>query len=325
MTEGLSEAGLIAVVCEACGAPGTPIGPGDDAALVVAPPRGRQVVTTDALVEGVHFLRAHPPEALGWKALAVNLSDVAAMGARPSAFVLSAAVPEGLPAAWWAAFARGLGACAREAGAALVGGDTVRSPGPLVLSITAWGWTEGDGILRRDGGRAGDALMVRGNIGRSTQGLLNWSQLAGDDWGVDGAVRDDALAAHLRPAPPLDAGPWALANGATAGMDLSDGLATDLPRLAVACGLVLEVELAALPADPVCAAMTPDERAAGGEDYGLAVLVPAERVAAFVARGFASLGAARQPVGDERPGVLWRRHGARTELAASAFAHFSGG
>ena len=322
---GLSEAGLIAVVCEALDVPRTPEGPGDDAAVVRAPGAGRQVVTVDALIEGVHFLRAHPPEDLGWKALAVNLSDVAAMGARPAAFVLSAAVPEGLPEAYWRGFARGLAACARAAGVALVGGDTVRSPGPLALSITAWGYTAGGAVLRRDGGRPGDALFVRGHVGRAALGLEGWLARAGEGWAeAPLAHRSAALDAHLRPEPDLAAGPWALDNGARAGMDLSDGLATDLPRLATASGVVLEVDLDALPLDPVCAGSTADARAAGGEDYGLAVLAPPEAAAAFEARGFVQLGRARQPVLGEAPAVLWRRAGAPTALAARAFAHFAG-
>jgi len=326
MGERPSEAGLIAILCEACGVPATPEGPGDDAALVVAPSSGRQVVTTDALVEGVHFTPNHPPALLGWKTLAVNVSDVAAMGARPGGFVLSAALPEALPGDWWRAFARGLAECADAAGARLVGGDTVRSPGPLMLSVTAWGWTDGDTILRRDGGRPGDAVMVRGTVGRSALGLERW--LARDpDAPVDAeeVLADPALAAHLKPEPPLDAGPWALAHGATAGMDLSDGLATDLPRLAAASALVLEVELTALPHDPALAGVSPDARVAGGEDYGLVVLVPATLVATFADAGFVALGTARQPVGEEPPGVLWRRNGAATQLSARAFAHFAGG
>lgn len=313
----LSERWLIDAVCAAVPVPALPEGPGDDAALVRVPPAGA-VVTTDALVEGVHFLRAHPAEALGWKALAVNLSDVAAMGARPTAFLLTACVPDDLPAAWWRAFSAGLGACARAAGAVLVGGDTVRSPGGLVLSVTAWGEAPADGrLLTRRGGRPGDVLLALGGLPpRPPQGRT---------WAAGGLPDDPALRAHLRPEPDLTAGPRALALGARAGMDLSDGLATDLPRLARASGVRLEVELGGLPDDPVCAELSAEERAAGGEDYGLVVLAPPEREAALVAAGFTAIGHAResgaQPEGEP---VLWRRAG-RVVTLPRAFSHFAGG
>ncbi len=319
---GLSEQWLIDTLIAAVGVPPTPYGPGDDAA-VVDPFAGRRVVTADALVQGVHFVPAHPPAALGWKALAVNLSDVASMGARPEAFVLTAAVPEELPAAYWQAFARGLGECAGWGGAALVGGDTVRSPGPLTLSITAWGCCEGS-LLSRSGGLPGDVVMVNGHIGRSALGLRRWLDEADgrQEWGADRDVEEPVLSAHLRPCPPLEAGPTAVALGAHAGMDLSDGLATDLPRLARASGVALAVDLERLPADPLLSAVPPAQRAAGGEDYGLLILAPPERVAALEQAGFAAIGGAGEWDGAGAPVVIWRQGGRRTQLDAEPFAHF---
>ncbi|PIE65740.1 MAG: thiamine-phosphate kinase [Deltaproteobacteria bacterium] len=311
-------------VVAAAAAPPTPFGPGDDAAVLPAA-RGRRVVTSDALVEGVHFLRAHPPEALGWKAVAVNLSDVASMGARPEGFVLSAAVPEDLPARWWRGFARGLAACARWGGAALVGGDTVRSPGPLMLTVTAWGaLPEGDAALLRHAGEPGDTLLVRGDVGRSGLGLRRWLEAASGraGWAEDHPVEDAVLQAHLRPRPPLEAGPAALALGARAGMDLSDGLAVDLPRLARASEVTLVVDLDRLPADPLLAGVSAVARASGGEDYALVVLAPPERVAKLVAEGFAPIGEARQSRGGDPPGVLWRLGGRPVDPALTPFEHF---
>ncbi|MFO0750254.1 MAG: thiamine-phosphate kinase [Myxococcota bacterium] len=290
-----------------------PDGPGDDAAVVMRADAAR-VVTTDALIEGTHFLRGHPPEALGWKSLAVNLSDVGAMGARAEAFTLALALPRGLDRAWVDAFARGLGACARASGVVIAGGDTVASPGPIVVSITAWGTLAGS-PLTRSGGRAGDVLMVAGPIGRSGLGLVRW--LASPQARAD-LLDDPCLRAHLRPEPPLWAGPLAAAGGAHAGMDLSDGLATDLPRLARASGLVIVVDLDRLPPDDAVAAFTSRERAAHGEDYGLAILAPPERAAALGAHGFAAIGFAR----DGAPGVLWREAGREVEPVVPAFAHF---
>ncbi len=303
----------------------TPAGPGDDAA-VIAPDSLTRVVTSDALVEGVHFVRSHPPLALGWKTLAVNLSDVAAMGATPEAFTLSMALPDDLDPAWLDGFAEGLGDCARWAGVVIAGGDTVRSPGPLFFSVTAWGAAPTVNVLTRTGGRAGDRVMVAGPIGRAGIGLRAW--LA--DPTVDalarasGALRE-CLEHQLSPRPPLWAGPWALAQGAHAGMDLSDGLAADLPRLAAASGVRLVVDLAALPADPALVGVEAATRAAFGEDYGLVVLVPPALEATFAARGFGAIGAARAPEvseGQGGPGVVWR-DGARDVWVAPDFEHFA--
>lgn len=327
----LGEAALIAAVVRACPTRPPPEGPGDDAALIPAGPR--RVLTIDALVEGTHFLRAHPPALLGLKALAVNLSDVAAMGAEPEAFALAAALPPDLPTAWWRAFAEGLGAYATAAGVHLAGGDTVRANGPLTLTITAWGLAPDDRLLLRSGGRPGDVLMVHGPIGRAGRGLETWLSLThAPRWPLpDGHApplpTDDAcLRQHLAPEPPLWAGPWALAHGATAGMDLSDGLATDLPRLAAASGLALAVDLERLPPDPALAAVTPHQRAAWGEDYSLVVLVPEPHAPTFEARGFSAIGRALPVAGQTSlhaaPGVIWRLHGREVDPVEPGFHHF---
>jgi thiamine-monophosphate kinase len=306
-----SESGLIAALLARVPHRTGNTGPGDDAA-VLPPARGERVITTDALIEGTHFLRTHPPEALGYKALAVNLSDVAAMGATPEAFLISAALPT-LPDGWWEAFCEGLGACARESGVVVAGGDTVRSLGPVALTITAWGVARN--LLERSAGQPGDTLMVVGPIGRSGVGF--------DRWLAHQVVDDDpCLMHHLRPSPPLWAGPLAADLGVRCGMDLSDGLATDLPRLAVASGLAIEVELDALPADPALTA-GPIQRAQSGEDYGLVTLVPPRLVAELAARGFSAIGRAATP-GARAPGVIWRLAGVELGPLTPTFGHFSG-
>ena len=303
----------------------SPAGPGDDAAVIAADTRAR-VVTTDALVEGVHFVRTHPPTALGWKTLAVNLSDVAAMGATPEAFTLSMALPADLDPAWLDAFAAGLGDCARATGVVIAGGDTVRSPGPLFFSVTAWGTAPMVNVLTRTGGQPGDRVMVAGSIGRAGIGLRAWlADPSADALARASGARRECLEHQLSPRPPLWAGPWALAHGAHAGMDLSDGLAADLPRLATASGLGFVVDLAALPADPALAGVEAATRAALGEDYGLVVLVPAALEAAFAARGFCAIGEARAPTwpaGPDTPRVVWR-DGAREVRVAPDFEHFT--
>ena len=306
-----SESGLIATLLSRVPRVLGHEGPGDDAAVL--PPRGQRVITTDALIEGTHFLRAHPPEALGYKALAVNLSDVAAMGATPEAFVISVALPP-LPDGWWEAFCDGLGTCAREAGVVVVGGDTVRSPAGIALTITAWGL--GDDLLTRAAGRSGDTLMVAGVIGRSGVGLSRWLARQDVDWA------DPCLAHHLRPTPPLWAGPLAARLGVRCGMDLSDGLATDLPRLALESDLALEVDLDALPHD-LALTIDPIERARTGEDYGLVILAPSALVPQLEPHGFAPIGRAR-PAGSDGPRVIWRLAGEELGPLAPSFGHFDG-
>lgn len=296
----------------------SPAGPGDDAAVLGA--GATRVVTTDALVEGVHFLGTHPPFALGWKTLVVNLSDVAAMGAVPEAFTLAMALPEGLDPAWFDAFADGLGACARAANVVVAGGDTVRSPGPIFLSVTAWGVADTGRVLTRAGGLPGDRVMVFGPIGRAGVGLTDWLAAPTPE-GLAAATgaRKACLDQQLAPEVALWAGPWALAAGAHAGMDLSDGLAADLPRLATASGVQLDIDLARLPNDPALAGVSVEARAASGEDYGLVTLVPAACEADFVARGFHTIGVAREP---GTVPVLWRAGDREVQLAPD-FQHFS--
>jgi len=322
----VTEAGIINTILAHVPHAEPPAGPGDDAAaLPPVPPGATRVLTTDVLVEGTHFLRSHPPEALGWKALAVNLSDVNAMGASAEAFTLTLGLPDD-PArgdaaidAWITAFARGLGACARAAGVVVVGGDTVRS-GLVVIGISAWGVAAG-APLTRAGGRPGDVLLVAGPIGRAAAGLAAW---LADPRPDRADLTTPTLAAQLRPTPPLDAGPRALALGARAAMDLSDGLATDLPRLAAASGVDLVVDLDRLPADPTILGVDPRARAAGGEDYGLVVLAPPERVADLVAAGFAPIGHAAPHEARAATGaaVIWRLHGEVVAPVRPAFRHF---
>jgi len=329
----LDEAALIAIVLSACPTRPAPEGPGDDAAVLPAS-RHRRVLTTDALVEGTHFLRAHPPRSLGWKALAVNLSDVAAMGATPEAFVLSLALPADLPLAYFEAFARGLGAYARMLGVHLAGGDTVRANGPqapLTINISAWGEAS-EPLLCRSGGRPGDLVMVAGPIGRAGHGLDLWlaahPPTALTSWAFPDAIPHDInlLEQHLQPTPPLWAGPWALAHGASAGMDLSDGLATDLPRLAAASDLTLTIDLDQLPADDLLGALDPRVRAAHGEDYSLVVLVPPEHADAFRAQGFVAIGQAAANASESplpaSARVLWRVAGRVVPPVTPTFSHF---
>jgi thiamine-monophosphate kinase len=327
----LGEAALVARLRERTGAPPPYVllGIGDDAA-VLTPDRGQRLVaTTDSLVEDVHFRRAWTPlDAVGHKALAVNLSDLAAMGAAPRASLLSLALPADLPLAEFDRLIDGYLALAAASGAALVGGNLTRSPGPMVVDVTALGAVHPRKILRRDRARPGDDLYVTGAIGAAAAGLA--SLAAGRPRSSDEA-HAACLARYERPEARLRCGRIvARSAAAAAAMDLSDGLADAAHRLAESSevGVILEADALPIHAgarawaahqglDPIVFALS------GGEDYELAFAVPPKRRARFLA----ALGRCRElPVTRvgrfiaER-GAWLERQGAREPLPAG-FAHF---
>ncbi|HEX9592199.1 MAG TPA: thiamine-phosphate kinase [bacterium] len=281
---GLGEEGIIALIARACptAGPGMVIGIGDDAAVLNAT-AGRTVVTTDLLVEGTHFdWRYSSPADVGHKALAVNLSDVAAMGAVPGLFFLSLGLPPGTAVADVEGFAQSMGALARASGIWLAGGDTVAAPAGWVVSITLHGQCRAEPV-RRAGARPGDLLCVSGTLGEAAAGL-RW--LAG---GRPVAGPASAwVARHRRPEPRLALGQWLAEHGLVSAMlDLSDGLATDAPRLAAASGCGLDIDLDTLPIDPTLidsfgVAAARRLALAGGEDFELLFTVPLDRYGALV-------------------------------------------
>jgi len=318
----MREETIIAALCARVPHLASPLGPGDDGALLEPTPgSGRRVVTTDAYVEGVHFLRDHPPAWLAEKLLAANLADVAAMGAVPEAYTLAACLPSDTPERWWNAFCEGLGSASRRASVRVAGGDITASPDRVVLSVTAWGSLEGTELLTRTGGQAGDVLMVIGLPGLSRAGWDRWSRTPRGEWGSeppgDGGP---ALIAHLRPRPDLDAGPWALSQGAHAGMDLSDGLARDGARLALASGLDLVLDVAQLPPLPAGVELDVEGRLAGGEEHELLALVPPDLAERFMARGFTRLGHAESP--GNTPAIRFVRKGIPVDLEPRPYEHF---
>lgn len=232
--------------------PATLLGPGDDAAVVAAPD-GRFVVSTDVLVEDRHFRsRWSSGHDVGRRAAAQNLADVAAMGARPTALVVSLVVPGDTPAAWVTDLAAGLADACAPVGAAVVGGD-LSGGDALVVAVTVHGDLEGRAPVLRSGARAGDVVAHAGVRGRSAAGwALLEAGLAGPAIGTAVATTADAaphaglVRAYLAPEPPLAAGPAAAAAGATAMLDVSDGLLRDAGRLARASGVVLDLDRAAL-------------------------------------------------------------------------------
>jgi thiamine-monophosphate kinase len=256
------------------------VGGGDDAAVLAPTPGRRLVVTTDVLVEGRHFTAAlSQPADWGWKAVAVNCSDVAAMGGLPRWLVLALTVPEGTPVSRLDAVYAGIREACRAFAVDLVGGDTSRGPA-LSLAVTAIG--EAEQVVTRSGARPGDRLAVSGPLGAAAAGL---ALLRRDDPAAAEllAAFPALAAAHRRPCPELAAGPRLARAGATAMLDVSDGLAGDALHLAEASGTGLEVDEARVPLapgvrqaaelldlDPVALAL------GGGEDFVLAVALPPE-------------------------------------------------
>ncbi|MFM1990520.1 MAG: Thiamine-monophosphate kinase [Pseudomonadota bacterium] len=330
----LGEFELIRRFFERAGGPHrAPLGIGDDCALLDVGTEGPLAVSTDMLVAGRHFFDDVDPEALGHKALAVNLSDLAAMGARPLAFTLALALPSA-DEAWLGAFARGLFALADAHGCELVGGDTTR--GPLNLCITVFGTVPAALALRRDRARAGDDLWVSGMLGAASWAVAE--RLAAGAWPAGGAgsaaaALDAARRRLERPEPRVALG-LALRGVAHAAIDLSDGLSGDLGHLlersSAACGTPLgaTLEAAALPVDASLGAL-PDARRldfalAGGDDYELLFAAPATARDAVAALG-ARCGLTLARVGriDAVPGVrLAGSDGRVAPLHARSFDHF---
>jgi thiamine-monophosphate kinase len=235
--------------------PRTLVGIGDDAAVLAAPD-GRVVATTDFLLEGRHFRRDWSSAAdVGHKAAARSLADLAAMGAEPSALLVALAAPGDLPVSWARELAAGLAAECARAGASVIGGDTARAAS-VFLAVTGLGDLAGRAPVRRSGAAPGDVVAVAGPLGHAAAGLALLS--AGlSEVGLAGAGPDAErlVAAHLRPAPPYDAGPEAADLGATAMIDISDGLLADLGHVADASGVRIELASDALrPGDPLLTA-----------------------------------------------------------------------
>jgi thiamine-monophosphate kinase len=275
---------------------GVALGIGDDCALLQPSPGCQLAVSTDMLVEGRHFFADVDPEALGHKSLAVNLSDLAAMGARPLGFTLALSLPQANDA-WLGAFARGLFALADAHACPLVGGDTTR--GPLNICITVLGEVQPGQALRRDAAQAGDDLYLSGRTGEARLAL---ERMRGTPWAVQAMPVDalQQLRVRLeRPEPRLALG-QALAGVARAALDLSDGLCGDLGHILQASGLGAEVWLAGLPVAPDLQALHEAHRLDcllnGGDDYELLFTAdPAQRAA--VAAAAQAAGTAVQRIG----------------------------
>ena len=256
------------------------LGPGDDAAVLSAPD-GRVVITTDMMIHGPDFRLAwSSPHDLGWKAAASNLSDVAAMGAVPTALVVALAAPADTDVAFLEAFADGLrdGCEALAPGCGVVGGDLSVSS-TLTIAVTAFGDLEGRAPVTRAGARPGDTVAVSGVLGAAAYGLqLLFASAPAPDATAAAALKLEhpaAIAAQLAPSPPIADGSAAAIAGATAMLDLSDGLAIDARRLALASGVALDLSAEAVAAGfPFDEPHDPRVCLDGGEDHSLLATFP---------------------------------------------------
>ena len=252
------------------------LGPGDDCALLAPSPGMELAITTDMLVAGTHFFPDTDPYQLGWKTLAVNLSDLAAMGAKPRWVLLAGSLPEANEE-WLATFANGLFACAKRYAVDLVGGDTTR--GPLNLCLTALGEVPAGKALRRDGAPPGDDLWISGQPGLAALGLAHLQKQIV----LPEALQARCITALQRPLPRLELG-LALQNGALAhaAIDVSDGLLADGAHIARASGVALGIDVDALPASTALRMQVDDVearrqlQASGGDDYELCFTAPVQ-------------------------------------------------
>lgn len=308
--------------------PGCTSGIGDDTAVIEPPSGQKLLVSADMLVEGIHFRRDWMnPEQVGEKAVAVNISDIAAMGGTPYALLTSIALPGDLPFAWAEGFYRGFARAADLYGAVLIGGDTVAIPGPVVVDVTVLGWVK-QPVMRR-GARPGDRLVVTGRIGASRAGLE--LLLSGLRWPGEHAPERAVLAHHMGPIARVGAG-QVLAERAHALTDISDGLAAEVHELIKVGGIGARLDADRLPIDTPTRTVAeerhqdPVEWALyGGEDYELLAAVPPTAVAGLAVL-MADLGVPLTDVGEvvDRSGLWLVRDGKEARLdPQGGFQHWT--
>lgn len=259
----------------------------DDAARLRAAPDEDLVLTKDTLVAGVHFFADDPPDLIARKALRVNISDIAAKGAAPKAYLLSLSLPRDWSPDWLEAFAGGLAQDQDHYDIRLLGGDTVKSQDGLVISVTAIGTLPRDTMVTRLGGKSGDALYVSGTIGDAALGLSVHGAVAETvDWAISAEERDHLRRRYLLPMPRVALAPL-IRDHASAAMDVSDGLVGDLAKLCSASGLGAVVRVEDIPHSPATRAMirqSPEFRTRalnGGDDYELLCAIPRGRMSRF--------------------------------------------
>lgn len=313
------EFGLIDFINAHFHAPAGMVGIGDDCAIVPGPDEDT-LVSTDMLLEGIHFLRKHStPEDIGWKSAAVNLSDIAAMGGIPVATFLSIALPKDAQGEWAQRFIKGYAEISGQFGVPLLGGDTTSSLRDIAINVGIKGRCDHGKALGRGGAKVGHTIFVTGPLGDSGAGLK--AILTGVE--RTPAV-EELIRRHLRPMPRVAEGQKLLATGMVgAMMDLSDGLASDLGHILRASGVGAIIELNALPLSPEIVEVCRKHRwrartlaASAGEDYELLLTGPAELAQAVDIPLY--------PIGTitEAHGIEWLRGGKPTKFKAQGFTHF---
>ena len=249
----------------------------DDAALFEPTPGHTAVLSTDTLVAGVHFLPDDPPRDIARKALRVNLSDIAAMGAVPKGYLLNLSLPDDVADTWLDAFVAGLAADQQVFGVTLLGGDTVRTPGPFTVSVTAVGEVRLGRAMKRAGARIGDVVLVTGTIGDAVIGLRVLTGKAA----LDPANAKFVLDRYRLPQPRTSIGPY-LAGLASAAIDVSDGLIADLGHICETSSVAATILADTVPLSPAGRAainagqLTVSEAVSGGDDYELLFCAPPE-------------------------------------------------
>jgi thiamine-monophosphate kinase len=257
----------------------------DDDAAVLKALGDDIVVTTDAIVEGVHFLPDDPPDTIARKALRVNLSDLAAKGATPAGFVLTLAL-RNADEAWLKPFAAALGEDAKQFGCPLLGGDTVSTPGPQIISVTAFGRVPAGKMVHRSGARPGERVMVTGTIGDAALGLAVLKGGKVHAATSDAAARSMLVGRYRVPQPRVKLAEIVRAH-ASAAMDVSDGLAGDLAKLCGVSGVSAAIDLASIPLSDAAGDLVSrgvvgvEALIAGGDDYEILCAIPEDRVEAF--------------------------------------------
>jgi thiamine-monophosphate kinase len=303
----------------------------DDAATYRAPEGFELVLTTDALVAGVHFFPDDAPSAVAKKALRVNLSDLAAKGAKPEGYLLTLALTEDWSEAWLDAFCAGLNEDQQDFGLSLYGGDTVRTPGPLMVSVAAFGLVPQGRAPRRLNARPGQKLFVTGTIGDAALGLkLRLDAGRKARWGLNDAEAAHLDARYLLPQPRVTAAAL-VAEFAAASMDVSDGLAGDLARMCTASDVGAVVDAGKVPLSAAAAKAAGADPAVlpailtGGDDYEILLTVEADRAPAFTAAA-AGAGAAVAEIGTIVPAfedrVRIEQGGQPVVLESLAYRHF---
>lgn len=302
----------------------------DDCAALTPPPGRDLVLKTDAIAAGIHFFADDPWDLVARKALRVNVSDLAAKGAEPLGWMLSLALPADWRVEDLEALSRGFAVDQAAFGFSLLGGDTIRSPDGLVLSITVIGAVPTGRMVRRAAARPGDRLFVSGTLGDAALGLLARTDPArARAWGLDPAEADHLARRYLLPEPRLALAPALLAH-AGAAMDLSDGLGLDLARMVRASGVGARIEVDRLPLSPAARAVLAAEPdlirsvVGGGDDYEILAAVPAEAVSAFLAAA-RTAGVAVAEIGRIESGSdlrLVERTGETVTFRPSGFRHF---